>query len=97
MVTVVQRDTLVEAEAYLQHYAVDHADNETIDAWLGTLSTNSKGMAQADMVDRRMRAAAGNGGTLLVGDANSIAEQMAALFASGIDGLLISWATSRTA
>ncbi|MGZ0188779.1 MAG: LLM class flavin-dependent oxidoreductase, partial [Alphaproteobacteria bacterium] len=50
------------------------------------------GMAQADMVDRRMRAAAGAGGTLLVGDANSIADQMAALSASGIDGLLISWA-----
>ena len=91
MVTVVQRETQAEADAYLRHYAVDNADEETLDAFIGTISTNSKKIAQSDMTDRRIRAAAGAGGTLLVGEAHKIADQMTSLSDSGIDGLLISW------
>ena len=91
MVTVVQRETQAEADAYLRHYAVDNADEETLDAFIGTISTNSKKIAQSDMTDRRIRAAAGAGGTLLVGEAYKIADQMTSLSDSGIDGLLISW------
>ena len=75
----------------MRHYAVDNADEETLDAFIGTISTNSKKIAQSDMTDRRIRAAAGAGGTLLVGEAYKIADQMTSLSDSGIDGLLISW------
>src|SRR5262249_6578514 len=91
MATIVQRDTQKEAEDYLHHYAVEMADNPSIDSWLGTLVANAKGMARPEMAQRRMRAAAGAGGSLVVGDAERIAAEMAALSAAGLDGLLLSW------
>ena len=91
MATVVQRATQAEAEAWLRHYAVDHADGPSVDAWLGTLLVNAEGMSRPDMADRRLRAAAGAGGSLLVGDGEKIAAEMAAFARSGVDGLLLSW------
>lgn len=91
MATIVQRDTQKEAEDYLHHYAVEMADNPSIEAWLGTLVANAKGMVRPEMAQRRMRAAAGAGGSIVVGDAERIADEMAALNAAGLDGLLLSW------
>ena len=91
MVTVVQRDTQAQAESHLRHYAIDNADEDSVDAWLGTLAANTKKLADPAIAGRRMRAAAGAGGTLLVGDAVCIADQMADLSACGVDGLLLSW------
>lgn len=91
MATIVQRETQAEAEAYLRHYAVDYADTVSIDAWLGTLLVNAEGMSRPEMADRRLRAAAGAGGSLLVGDADRVAREMAALADCGVDGLLLSW------
>lgn len=91
MVTLVQRPTQREAEDYLHHYAVEMADNASVDAWLGTLAENSKGMMRPEVAQRRMRAAAGAGGTLVVGDADRITAEMSALADVGVDGLLLSW------
>lgn len=91
MATIVQRETQAEAEAYLKHYAVDHADTVSVDAWLGTLLVNSQGMSRPEMADRRLRAAAGAGGSLLVGDADRISAQIAEFSRCGVDGLLLSW------
>ena len=91
MATIVHRDTRKEADEYLNHYAVEMADNPSIDAWLGTLVANAKGMVRPEMAQRRMRAAAGAGGSLVVGDGESIAAEMVALNQVGIDGLLLSW------
>ncbi|MFV0298759.1 MAG: LLM class flavin-dependent oxidoreductase [Hyphomicrobiaceae bacterium] len=91
MATVVERDTMDEARSYLRHYAVDHADEASIDAWLGTMLVNSEGMSRPEMADRRLRAAAGAGGSLLVGDADTIVGEMEALSQAGLDGLLLSW------
>jgi len=95
MATVVHRDTTTEAEDYLNHYAVDHADTETIDAWISSLQANAKALSPTDMAARRKRAAAGAGGSLLVGDADRIADQIAALSEAGVDGLLLSWVDFR--
>ena len=91
MATIVHRDTQKEAEDYLNYYAVEMADNPSIDAWIGTLVANAKGMARPEMAQRRMRAAAGAGGSLVVGDAERIAAEMTAMHAIGLDGLLLSW------
>ena len=91
MVTIVQRDTQREAEDYLHHYAVEMADNPSIDAWMGNLVANAKGMMRPEMALRRMRAAAGAGGTIVVGDAERIAAEMRAMHEVGLDGLLLSW------
>jgi len=91
MVTVVQRDTVREAEDYLRYYAVENADNDSIDAWLGTMVANSENMSRPEMAARRLRAAAGAAGSLVVGDGERVVEQMAALAAAGLDGLLLSW------
>ncbi len=50
-----------------------------------------KNLSHPDVTDRRLCAAAGAGGTLVVGDAKHIAEQMQSLSDSGINGLLVSW------
>ena len=48
-------------------------------------------MSRPQMADRHLRAAAGAGGSLVVGDADRIASEMAALSEAGVDGLLPSW------
>lgn len=91
MATIVHRETAAEAEAFLRHYAVEHADGPSVDAWLGTLLVNAENMSRPQMADRHLRAAAGAGGSLVVGDADRIASEMAALSEAGVDGLLLSW------
>jgi alkanesulfonate monooxygenase SsuD/methylene tetrahydromethanopterin reductase-like flavin-dependent oxidoreductase (luciferase family) len=91
MATIVQRETQAEAEAYLKHYAVDNADVETVDAWAKTIMANARPLTPFEIQDRRMRGAAGAGGTILVGDAGRITEQIESLSASGLDGMLIGY------
>ena len=89
MANIFQRDTNAEAEAFLQRVAVEYADNDSIDAWAAQLAINTRSMTPAQQGGLRLRAAAGAGGSILVGDADRVAEQLQGFSDVGIDGVLI--------
>ena len=95
MATIVQRGTEAEAREYLNYYAVEHADQDTIDAQLRTYLANSRALSRPDLDAMRLRFAAGAGGSMLVGDADGIASKLALLSDCGIDGVLLSWVDFR--
>lgn len=88
---VVQRDTQKEAEAYLQHYAVEQADHDAVDAWVAKQSEQGKLIPPGALEAFRLRIAAGSGGFLLVGDAERIADRLEMLSDCGLDGTLLTW------
>ena len=86
-VAVICRPTQKEADDYLQHYAVDNADEGAVDTIL-----RERGMYQRPVPDNvrrmfRLRAAAGNGALPLVGDPDTVAEKMRALSEAGVSAL----------
>jgi FMNH2-dependent dimethyl sulfone monooxygenase len=89
--SVVQRNTQAEADAYLHYYAVEKADNDSLDAWIAKMSAQAQLMPPAALRQFRLRVAAGAGGFLLVGTSSTIAERLAMLSAAGIDGVLLTW------
>lgn len=88
---VVQRDTRKEAEAYLQYYAVEHEDTESVDAWSKGLAAETKIVSPEQMREFRIRFAAGAGGNILLGTADDIAGQLQMLNQAGLDGVLCTW------
>jgi alkanesulfonate monooxygenase SsuD/methylene tetrahydromethanopterin reductase-like flavin-dependent oxidoreductase (luciferase family) len=88
---VVQRDSQAEADAYLRRFAVEYEDTESVDAWMRLQGANTQGMPPEVAAAMRLRFAAGAGGFPLVGTAETIAERLALLSASGIDGVLLTW------
>ncbi|MET0452113.1 MAG: LLM class flavin-dependent oxidoreductase [Mycobacterium sp.] len=91
MSSIIQRDTNAEAEAYLKRVAVDNADHESIQAWITERSINAHTMPQASREAMMLRVAAAAGGTLLVGDADKITDELAVLADVGVDGLLMGY------
>ena len=75
----------------MQYYAVEQADNDSLDAWLAKMGENAQLMPPAALRQFRLRVAAGAGGFLLVGTAERIAERLAMLSHCGIDGVLLTW------
>lgn len=88
---VVQRDTHKEAEAYLQRYAVDLEDKESVDAWSKGLAAETKIVSPEQMREFRIRFAAGAGGNILLGTADDIADQLQVFNQAGLDGVLCTW------
>ena len=88
---VVQRATQAEAEAYLHHYAVEMEDGPSLDAWSAGLGAQTQIIEPGRVAEYRKRFAAGAGGTMLVGTADAIADQLEALVGAGIDGVLFTW------
>jgi alkanesulfonate monooxygenase SsuD/methylene tetrahydromethanopterin reductase-like flavin-dependent oxidoreductase (luciferase family) len=88
--TVIQRDSLADAEAYEHHFAVEHGDEAVVDAFIRLNSINSKAMPLEKLQQMRMRLK-GGGGFPLKGCATQIAEHLAMLSNAGIDGLLLVW------
>ncbi|BCH29335.1 luciferase [Mesorhizobium sp. L-8-10] len=88
---MVQRDTMREAQAYLQHYAVDHQDRESVDGWIAGNAATAKGMSQETLEKLRNHFAAGGGGNQLVGTADHIADRLQQLSDAGLDGILFTW------
>ena len=91
MANIVQRDTNVEAEAYVKHFAVDHPDKASIDAWIKMQNANSKALSRPDLEERRRRAGIGAGGTSIIGDADRVSDELESLSECGVDGLLIGY------
>lgn len=87
---VVQRETKEEAEAYLHRYAVEHADDVSVDASNRLRLENAK-ISPGLLQGMRFRKAAGAGGSILYGTADDIANHLARFSEAGIDGVLLSW------
>jgi alkanesulfonate monooxygenase SsuD/methylene tetrahydromethanopterin reductase-like flavin-dependent oxidoreductase (luciferase family) len=88
---VVQRDTKEEAEKYLNYYAVEMEDVESVDAWSAGVGAQSQIASPEKMRELRKRIAAGAGGNILVGTAETITEKMQGLSEAGLDGVLCSF------
>ena len=87
---VVQRETKEEAEAYLHRYAVQYADDVSVDASNRLRLENAK-ISPELLQGMRFRKAAGAGGTILFGTADEVASQLIRFSEAGIDGVLLSW------
>jgi alkanesulfonate monooxygenase SsuD/methylene tetrahydromethanopterin reductase-like flavin-dependent oxidoreductase (luciferase family) len=85
---VVQRDSIQEAEKYVDYYAVEHADEEHIDAVVGIRKTQ---LPPHEMRAFRRNQGASPGGRPLLGNADDIARQIAEISECGIDGVLMTW------
>lgn len=88
---VVQRATQAEAEDYLNYYAVEMEDGPSLDAWSAGLGTQTQIIEPGKVAEYRKRFAAGAGGTMLVGTAETIADRLEALADAGLDGVLCTW------
>lgn len=88
---VIQRETRAEAEAYLKYYAVDNADNESVDAWTAGLREQTQIMSKEELEQFRTRFAAGVGGSILMGTADDIANTLEMYSEAGLDGALLTW------
>ena len=85
---VVMRDSEQEAQEFLNHYAVEHADREGIAKWLKALggAAQSADAAQRWKFERNWAA---GGGVNLVGTADQVAAKLEALSTAGLDGILL--------
>lgn len=88
---VVQRDTQVEAERYLEHYSVEMADEESLDGWIAGNAASGKGMTAEVLARMRRGLAAGGGGTRFIGMADTIAAKLHEVSDAGLDGILFTW------
>jgi FMNH2-dependent dimethyl sulfone monooxygenase len=88
---MVQRDTMQEAQAYLNHYAVEQQDKESVDGWVAGNAATAKGMSAETLAKLRNHFAAGGGGNQLVGTADHIAERLTQLSQAGLDGILFTY------
>ncbi len=88
---VTQRDTQKEADDYLRRYSEEYLDTEVMDSLMLTISKeNNIPMGSPALAFMRQRMAVGAGHPL-VGTAQSIAEELAAISRIGIDGVLLTW------
>lgn len=90
---VVQRDSRAEAQDYLEYFTGPMAENELLDAWQAAAmaATATHNISEERVRAMRQRFAAGSGGPILIGTAADIADQMEALSADGLDGILLTW------
>jgi alkanesulfonate monooxygenase SsuD/methylene tetrahydromethanopterin reductase-like flavin-dependent oxidoreductase (luciferase family) len=88
---VTQRDTQKDAEDYLRRYSEEFLDTEVMESLMQTISKeNNIPMDSPRLAFMRHRMAVG-AGPAIVGDAQGIAEQLAAISDVGIDGLILTW------
>jgi len=88
---VVCRDTEREARAALERYVVAQGDDEAVTNMLRIFGMESETLEPGVMDAFRFHFKAGHGGYPLVGTPEQIVEQIEALSAIGVDGLLLSW------
>ena len=88
---VVIRDTVEEAQRYVEYYGDEMGDRESADAFIaGQVETGSN--LPPEVLERlRLRIMQGGGGFPLVGTAESVAERLSELSGAGLDGVLLSW------
>lgn len=92
---VVQRDTMKEAQEYLDYYARQNEDKESVDGWVAGNAATAQGMSPETLERLRKHFAAGGGGTQLVGTADYLADRLHQLSDAGLDGSLFTWVDFR--
>jgi alkanesulfonate monooxygenase SsuD/methylene tetrahydromethanopterin reductase-like flavin-dependent oxidoreductase (luciferase family) len=86
---VVCRPTQKEAEEYHHFYAVEHADTEACRIMMVERGIDTDDISEEDRRRFHMRAATANGATPVVGDPDSVAEQLAKLSEAGADAVAV--------
>lgn len=90
-VAVVQRETREAAEAYLRRHSVEFLDVECLDSIMRTISMENNIPAGSELLASMRRRMAVGAGHPLIGTAQSIAEELAAISRVGIDGIIMTW------
>ena len=88
---VVQRDSIAEAERFVDYYAVEHGDEEHADAFINENLAHAKTLPPDTLRSMRRAMKAGKGGVPLLGTAADITARLDRLQAVGIDGVLMVW------
>lgn len=88
---VVQRDSLAEAQAYVEDYAVTQGDEPGVEGFITNNIANAKTVPDGVLEKMRFAIKAGVGGYPLIGTAEDIAASLAALSEVGVDGILLTW------
>jgi alkanesulfonate monooxygenase SsuD/methylene tetrahydromethanopterin reductase-like flavin-dependent oxidoreductase (luciferase family) len=88
---VVCRPTRREAEEYHHHYAVDRADATAVERLMTLQGLHAQSFPTAMIDALRLRFAAGHGVYPLVGDPDSIAEEIARIHAAGYAGATLAF------
>jgi alkanesulfonate monooxygenase SsuD/methylene tetrahydromethanopterin reductase-like flavin-dependent oxidoreductase (luciferase family) len=90
-VAIVQRATQKEAEDYLHRYSVEYLDKEVLDSIMATISKENNIPMDSDVLAGMRRRMAVGAGSPMIGNAESIADQLAAISRVGIDGVIMTW------
>jgi len=86
---VVCRPTQREAEEYHHYYAVEYADIEACRTMMVERGIDTKDISEAERRRFHLRAATANGATPIVGDPDSVADQLAKLSDAGANAVAI--------
>lgn len=89
---VVQRDTVAEAEAYVDEYTnAEHGNLEAAQSFIENNIATAK-TAPPDVLRKMQKSMmAGAGGIPLLGNAEDIASKLKAISDVGVDGVLVNW------
>ena len=88
---VVQRDSVAEAEQFVEYYAVERGDEAHVDAFIGENVPQAASMPPDALRAMRRGMKAGKGGVPLLGRAEDIAARLERLSGTGVDGVLLIW------
>lgn len=88
---VVQRDSVEEAQAYVDDYVLVQGDPEGVESFMSSNVGNAETWPKEIFQHVSYGIAAGYGGYPLLGTAEDIASRMTALSDAGVDGFLMTW------
>ncbi|WP_421849282.1 LLM class flavin-dependent oxidoreductase [Novosphingobium sp.] len=88
---VVQRDSISDALAYVDHYADIYGDHEVANEFLKHQLVGAQTVPPEILSKMRQSFMAGAGGVPLLGTPTDIVAAMSGLSACGIDGILLTW------
>ena len=87
---VVCRETHKEAEDFYTYYAVDMADDEALDNWVGAKQATSQSVPD-EVFQQRRRVAGGHGSVPLIGTPDKVAADIIELHKAGLAGTTVSF------
>ncbi len=87
---VVCRESQKEAEEFYEYYAVEMADNEALDNYVGAKSATSQSQPEEVLANRK-RMAGGHGSIPLIGTPEKVASDIVELHKAGLAGTTLSF------